>query len=81
MNPSAAPPDLAAAMLAVRRYGCASRRDLGALATMLVLEDALANGGSTIHLAVEADNETARSLYERLGFAVVGEPAPDLLLR
>jgi ribosomal protein S18 acetylase RimI-like enzyme len=34
-----------------------------------------------IHLAVEADNHAGRRLYERLGFAVVGDPAPDLLLR
>ncbi len=57
------------------------RRGLGALATALVLQDALANGGSTVHLAVEVDNEAARFLYEGLGFAVVGEPTPDLLLR
>jgi ribosomal protein S18 acetylase RimI-like enzyme len=57
------------------------RRGLGALATLLLLEDALAHGGPTIHLAVEADNEAGRRLYERLGFALVGEPAPDLLLR
>jgi len=57
------------------------RRGLGALATLLLLEDALADGGPTIHLAVEADNQAGRLLYEGLGFAVVGEPAPDLLLR
>jgi len=57
------------------------RRGLGALATLLLLEDALAVGGPTIHLAVEADNEAGRRLYESLGFALVGEPAPDLLLR
>ncbi len=57
------------------------RRGLGALATLLLLEDALSEGGPTIHLAVEADNEAGRLLYGGLGFAVVGEPAPDLLLR
>jgi len=57
------------------------RRGLGALATLVLLEDALAAGGPTIHLAVEADNEAGRRLYEGLGFDVVGEPAPDLLLR
>jgi ribosomal protein S18 acetylase RimI-like enzyme len=57
------------------------RKGLGALATMLALEDALATGGPTVHLAVEADNEAGRLLYQGLGFAVVGEPAPDLLLR
>jgi len=57
------------------------RRGLGALATLVALEDALAHGGSTIHLAVEADNEAGRRLYQGLGFALVGEPAPDLLLR
>jgi len=57
------------------------RRGLGSLATLLVLEDALAAGGPTVHLAVEADNEAGRLLYAGLGFASVGEPAPDLLLR
>jgi len=57
------------------------RRGLGALATLLALEDALAAGGPTIHLAVEADNEAARQLYAGLGFGLVGDPAPDLLLR
>lgn len=57
------------------------RRGLGALATLLALEDALTQGGPAIHLAVEVDNEPGRQLYEGLGFAVVGEPAPDLLLR
>jgi len=57
------------------------RSGVGALATLLVLEDALLAGGPTIHLAVEADNEAGRLLYEHLGFAVVGDPAPDLLLR
>jgi ribosomal protein S18 acetylase RimI-like enzyme len=57
------------------------RRGLGALVTLLALEDALAAGGPTMHLAVEVDNDAARRLYARLGFAVVGDPAPDLLLR
>ena len=57
------------------------RRGLGALITLLALEDALVAGGPTVHLAVEADNEAARQLYAGLGFAVVGDPAPDLLLR
>jgi ribosomal protein S18 acetylase RimI-like enzyme len=57
------------------------RAGLGALATALILRDALSTGGPTVHLAVESDNEAARLLYEALGFALVGEPAPDLLLR
>lgn len=56
-------------------------RGLGALATALAVQDALAAGSSVIHLAVEVDNEAALRLYERLGFATVGEAAPDLLLR
>jgi GNAT superfamily N-acetyltransferase len=56
-------------------------RGLGALATLLAAEGALAAGGPTIHLAVEAENESARRLYAGLGFAAVGDPAPDLLLR
>jgi ribosomal protein S18 acetylase RimI-like enzyme len=57
------------------------RAGLGALATLLAVEDGLSAGGPTIHLAVEVDNEPARLLYEGLGFALVGEPAPHLLLR
>ena len=57
------------------------RKGLGALATMLAIEDAMSTGGPAIHLAVEADNEAGRLLYEGLGFAVVGDPAPDLVLR
>jgi ribosomal protein S18 acetylase RimI-like enzyme len=56
-------------------------RGLGALATTLVLADALRAGSAVVHLSVEVDNDAGRRLYERLGFAVVGEPAPDMLLR
>jgi ribosomal protein S18 acetylase RimI-like enzyme len=56
-------------------------RGLGALATAHVLVDALEAGSHVVHLSVEVDNDAARRLYERAGFAVVGEPAPDLLLR
>ena len=56
-------------------------RGLGALATVLAVQDAVEAGSDLVHLAVEADNEPALRLYERVGFAAVGEPAPDLLLR
>lgn len=55
-------------------------RGLGALATLHAVADALEAGSEVVHLAVEVDNDGARRLYERLGFAVVGDPAPDLLL-
>ena len=57
------------------------RQGLGSLATALALADAREAGSPVVHLAVEVDNDRARRLYENLGFAVVGEPAPDLLLR
>lgn len=56
-------------------------RGLGALATALAVRDALDAGSPIIHLAAEADNDAALRLYERLGFATVGEASPDLLLR
>ena len=56
-------------------------RGLGGLATALLVADALAAGSPVVHLAVEADNVGAQRLYERLGFAFVGQPTPDLLLR
>jgi ribosomal protein S18 acetylase RimI-like enzyme len=55
-------------------------RGLGALVTALAVQDALATGGPMIHLGVEMDNVRAIRVYERLGFSVLGEPAPDLLL-
>jgi len=55
-------------------------RGLGALVTALAMQDALEAGGLMVHLAVEIDNARAIHLYERLGFAVLGDPAPDLLL-
>ncbi len=57
------------------------RRGLGSLATALLLRDAAAEASPVVHLAVEADNEPGRRLYEALGFSVIGDPAPDLLLR
>jgi ribosomal protein S18 acetylase RimI-like enzyme len=53
---------------------------LAALVTLHAIRDALEHGPGLVHLAVEVDNEPARTLYERLGFALVGDPAPDLLL-
>lgn len=55
-------------------------RGLGALVTALAIQDAVAAGGRLVHLGVEIDNVRAIRLYERLGFSVLGEPAPDLLL-
>ena len=57
------------------------RRGLGSLATTLLVADALAAASPFVHLSVEVDNDAGRMLYESLGFAVIGEPAPDLLLR
>jgi ribosomal protein S18 acetylase RimI-like enzyme len=57
------------------------RRGLGSLATALVVADAVRSASPFVHLSVEIDNDAGRRLYESLGFAVVGEPAPDLLLR
>jgi ribosomal protein S18 acetylase RimI-like enzyme len=56
-------------------------RGLGALATALAIRDALDAGSPIVHLAVESDNDTALRLYERMGFATVGDTSPDLLLR
>jgi ribosomal protein S18 acetylase RimI-like enzyme len=55
-------------------------RGLGALATLLATQDALNTGGDVVHLAVDIDNAPASRMYERLGFVVVGDAAPDLLL-
>jgi ribosomal protein S18 acetylase RimI-like enzyme len=56
-------------------------RGLGTLATALAVTDSLEAGSSFVHLAIELDNERTRAFYERLGFAVIGDAVPDLLLR
>jgi ribosomal protein S18 acetylase RimI-like enzyme len=57
------------------------RRGYAALVTALAVVEAIDAGSDLVHLAVDVDNDGARRLYERLGFTVVGDPVPDLLLR
>lgn len=55
-------------------------RGLGTLVTAIATADAVAAGSRLIHLAVQAENRPARTMYERLGYRIVGDPTPDLLL-
>lgn len=55
-------------------------RGLGRLVTATAVSDALAAGSELLHLGVYDDNVPAVALYERLGFAFVGRPGPDMLL-
>jgi ribosomal protein S18 acetylase RimI-like enzyme len=55
-------------------------RGLGAFATLLAVRDALESPGAIVHLAVDVDNDAAVRMYEGLGFRLVGDAAPDLLL-
>jgi ribosomal protein S18 acetylase RimI-like enzyme len=57
------------------------RRGYAALVTALAVVGAIEAGSDLVHLAVDVENDGARRLYERLGFAVVGDPVPYLLLR
>lgn len=56
-------------------------RGLGRLVTSVAAADALAHGSRWTYLGVFEENTVARSMYERLGFTMIGGPAPDLLLR
>jgi ribosomal protein S18 acetylase RimI-like enzyme len=56
-------------------------RGLGRLVTSVATSDALAGDGGLVYLGVFEENTIARGMYERLGFAVLGGPGPDLLLR
>jgi ribosomal protein S18 acetylase RimI-like enzyme len=60
--------------------GWARQRGFGRLVTALATLDAAETGSDWTYLGVFADNPGAIALYERLGFARVGESCPDLLL-
>jgi ribosomal protein S18 acetylase RimI-like enzyme len=53
---------------------------LGRLLTAQAMVDAIEAGSEWIHLGVYSENIPARRLYESLGFAMSGEPGPDMLL-
>jgi ribosomal protein S18 acetylase RimI-like enzyme len=53
---------------------------LGRFVTAVAMVDAVDAGSDWIHLGVFADNTPARRLYESLGFAMSGDPGPDMLL-
>lgn len=55
-------------------------RGLGRLVTATSMVDGFAAGSEFVHLGVFFDNTPARVMYERLGFAYVGEPGPDMIL-
>ena len=56
-------------------------RGLGRVVTEAITRDALAAGSRWTYLGVFTENEVARRLYEALGFVMIGQPGPDLLLR
>jgi ribosomal protein S18 acetylase RimI-like enzyme len=56
-------------------------RGYGSLATALAVREAVEAGSQLVHLAVDVMNDRARRLYESLGFAILGEPVADLLMR
>jgi ribosomal protein S18 acetylase RimI-like enzyme len=60
--------------------GAARGLGLGRHVTAVAMIDAIRAGSEWIHLGVYADNTPARRLYESLGFAMSGDPGPDMLL-
>jgi ribosomal protein S18 acetylase RimI-like enzyme len=60
--------------------GAARGLGLGRHVTAVAMIDAVQAGSEWIHLGVYADNTPARRLYESLGFAMSGDPGPDMLL-
>jgi ribosomal protein S18 acetylase RimI-like enzyme len=56
-------------------------RGYGSFLTALAVTEAIDAGSDLIHLAVDVANPLGEGFYGRLGFGVVGDPVPDLLLR
>lgn len=55
-------------------------RGLGEAVTRALIDGAKGAGHELVYLGVYPHNERARELYERLGFAIIGGPASDLIL-
>jgi GNAT superfamily N-acetyltransferase len=55
-------------------------RGLGEAVTRALVDGARDAGHEFVYLGVYPHNERARELYARLGFAILGGPAPDLIL-
>jgi len=55
-------------------------RGIGSLVTRVASADALAVGSDWVYLGVFAENTRAAAVYERSGFARVGQSCPDLVL-
>jgi ribosomal protein S18 acetylase RimI-like enzyme len=53
---------------------------LGRYVTAAAMVDGIDAGSEWIHLGVYSENTPARRLYEGLGFAMSGDPGPDMLL-
>lgn len=53
---------------------------LGEAITRALVDEALTAGHDLIYLGVYAENDRARRLYERVGFATLGGKAPEYLL-
>jgi ribosomal protein S18 acetylase RimI-like enzyme len=53
---------------------------LGEAITRALVEEALRIGHDLIYLGVYADNDRATRMYQRVGFATLGEPAAEYLL-
>lgn len=55
-------------------------RGLGRLVTASAAADGFDAASGWVHLGVFADNDPALALYQGLGFAMSGDPGPDMLL-
>ncbi len=56
-------------------------RGYGSYLTALAAVEAIEAGSDLVHLAVDVANPLGEDFYGRLGFAVLGDAVPDLLLR
>ncbi len=72
--------DGASYLSSIGTAGWARGRGLGGLVTRSAVADSVAAGSRWTYLGVFADNPTAIGVYERAGFAKLGDPAADLLL-